>query len=138
MELAIKPKSYKDLLVWQRGMSSVKMVYQLTRDFPPDERFGLFSQRRRAAVSVPSNIAEGQSRRTTGEFIQFISNAEGSLAELETQCIISVDLGFINSAAATPISAAIEELEKMLNGLRQKLATRHSPLTSRHSQATRH
>jgi four helix bundle protein len=125
MELAIKPKSYKDLLVWQRGMSLVKMVYEITTAFPMDERFGLVSQMRRAAVSVPSNIAEGQSRKTTGEFVQFISNAEGSLAELETQTMISVDLRFASPDTAKPIIYAIEELQKMLNGLRQKLDTRH-------------
>jgi four helix bundle protein len=88
MDIATKPKSYKDLLVWQKGLRLVKMVYQLTAEFPTEERFGLISQMRRCAVSVPSNIAEGQSRRTAGEFVQFISHAEGSLAELETQCLI--------------------------------------------------
>lgn len=117
-------KSYKDLLVWQRGLKLVKAVYQLTARFPTDERFGLVSQLRRAAVSVPSNIAEGQSRRTPGEFAQFIGHAEGSLAELETQILISVDLDFSNSHDAKPILLEVEELQRMLNALRQKLATR--------------
>src|SRR6266566_7108238 len=78
-------ENFKDLLVWQKGMSIAKMVYELTRGFPSDERFGLISQMRRAAVSIPSNLAEGQARHTTGEFIQFFSHAEGSLAELKTQ-----------------------------------------------------
>ena len=116
---------YKDLLVWQKGLRLVKIVYRVTQDFPSDERFGLVSQMRRAAVSVPSNIAEGQSRRTPGEFVQFISHAGGSLAELETQTIISVDLGFVTSDNAEPILQAVEELQKMLNSLRQKLVTRH-------------
>src|ERR1700693_6260453 len=76
------------------------MIYGLTKSFPADERFGLVSQMRRAAVSIPSNIAEGQARRTTGEFIQFMSHAEGSLAELETQVIVSVDLGTGNDPSS--------------------------------------
>ncbi len=80
---------------------------------------------RRAAVSVPSNIAEGQSRHAGGEFVQFISHAEGSLAELETQLLIAIDLGFCSQSQAEPLLAQIDELQRMLNGLRQKLATRH-------------
>src|SRR5881409_967472 len=86
-----KLKSYKDLFVWQKSMALVKDIYRLTRIFPQDERFGLLSQLRRAAVSVPSNIAEGQPRHTSGEFVQFVSHAEGSLAELETQLLIAVE-----------------------------------------------
>jgi len=101
------------------------MVYKVTKEFPVDERFGLVSQLRRAAVSIPSNIAEGQSRRTTGEFVQFISHAEGSLAELETQMLISLELGFVSPESAEPVLHTIEELQKMLSSLRHKLATRH-------------
>jgi four helix bundle protein len=82
-----KPEGYEDLIVWQKGMEMVKEVYEITRTFPRDEKFGLVSQMRRAAVSVPSNIAEGQARHSTGEFVQFISHAEGSLAELNTQLL---------------------------------------------------
>jgi four helix bundle protein len=71
-------QNYKDLLVWQKGIALAKTTYNLTKSFAPEERFGLIAQMRRAAVSIPSNIAEGQARRTTGEFVQFISNAEGS------------------------------------------------------------
>ncbi|MGB2639026.1 MAG: four helix bundle protein, partial [Candidatus Acidiferrum sp.] len=87
-----KPKHYKDLLVWQKGMHLAKLVYKLTTRFPSEERYGLTSQMRRAAVSVPSNIAEGQARRGTNEFLQFLSIAEGSLAELDTQLSLSVEL----------------------------------------------
>jgi four helix bundle protein len=80
-----KPQSYRDLLVWQKGTALALEIYRVTQRFPSDERFGLTAQLRRAAVSVPSNIAEGQARRTTGEFIQFLSHAEGSLAEVDTQ-----------------------------------------------------
>src|SRR5437016_2523638 len=113
-------------------MALVKEVYRLTRSFPPNERFGLVSQLRRAAVSVPSNIAEGQSRHTAGEFVQFLSHAEGSLAELETQVLIAVDLDFCRQEEANQALAQIEELQRMPNSLRQKLATRHSPLVTRH------
>lgn len=82
-----KTQNYKDLVVWQKGISLAKATCQLTTKFPGEEKFGLVSQMRRAARSIPSNIAEGQARHTTGEFIQFISHAEGSTAELETQFI---------------------------------------------------
>ncbi|HTU32690.1 MAG TPA: four helix bundle protein, partial [Candidatus Acidoferrum sp.] len=89
-----KVKHYKELKVWQKGMAVSKAVYELTSKFPADERFGLVAQLRRAAVSVPSNIAEGQARHGTREFLQFLSHAGGSLAELETQLLLSVDLGY--------------------------------------------
>jgi four helix bundle protein len=120
-----KPANFKDLLVWQKGIALAKIVYPLTSVFPPDERFGLVSRMRRAAVSVPSNIAEGQARHTTGEFIQFISHAEGSVAELETQMLLSIELGFLQSPAASDALSLLIELRKMLNALRRTLATRH-------------
>jgi len=85
--------SYRDLVVWQKGILLVKEVYKVTGAFPSEEKYGLASQMRRAAVSIPSNIAEGQARRTTGELIQLLSNAEGSRAELDTQFVIAVELG---------------------------------------------
>ena len=119
-----KTKSYKDLLVWQKGIVLVKEIYELTRDFPADEKFGLVSQMRRAAVSIPSNIAEGQARHTTGEFIQFVSHAEGSLAELETQVIISLELKYCTESKARTALDMLMELRKMLNALRRTLVTR--------------
>ena len=115
---------YRDLLVWQKGIALVKEVYLLTRGFPDDERFGLVSQMRRAAVSIPSNIAEGQARHTTGEFVQFISHAEGSLAELDTQVRISTELGICRGtmvAQVATIAQLADELRRMLNSLRRKL-----------------
>ena len=120
----VKTGGYKDLLVWQKGIALVKQVYQLTRSFPDEEKFGLISQMRRAAISIPSNIAEGQARHTTGEFIQFISNAEGSLAELDTQLILAVELNYCENKDAHGASAHIYELRKMLNALRRKLQQR--------------
>ena len=112
------------MLVWQKGIALVKEVYQLTRSFPDEERFGLISQMRRAAVSVPSNIAEGQARHTTGEFIQFISHAEGTLAELETQLFIAVELNYCTAIKARDSFELISELCRMLNSLRRKLQHR--------------
>src|SRR4051794_31863692 len=117
-------RSYKDLVVWQKGIALAKVVYKVTRTFPAEEKFGLIAQMRRAAVSVPSNIAEGQARHTTGEFIQFISHAEGSLAELDTQLILSIELQFCRGGVADPAFELINELRRMLNVLRRKLAAR--------------
>ncbi len=119
-----KAQSYKDLLVWQKGMALAKVIYDLTRNYPSDEKFGLVTQMRRAAVSVPSNIAEGQARHTTGEFIQFISHAEGSLAEIDTQLILSVELDFCGAVIAKPALELINELRRMLNVLRRTLVSR--------------
>ena len=112
-------RSYKDLVVWQKGIALAKLVYQLTKNFPSEEKFGLVAQMRRAAVSVPSNIAEGQARHTTGEFIQFISHAEGSVAELDTQLILSIELKFCCNADAE--LELITALRRMLNALCRKL-----------------
>jgi four helix bundle protein len=117
-----KTRSYKDLVVWQKGVALAKLVYQLTKSFPSEEKFGLVAQMRRAAVSIPSNVAEGQARHTTGEFVQFISHAEGSVAELDTQLILSIELGFCRGADAA--FELIAELRRMLNVLRRKLAAR--------------
>ncbi|MBI1983942.1 MAG: four helix bundle protein [Acidobacteria bacterium] len=114
-------KSYKDLLVWQKGITLVKKIYELTRNFPDAEKFGVVSQMRRAAVSVPSNIAEGQARHTRKEFIQFLSHSEGSVAELETQVILGVELGFCALADTQEITTLTTELSKMLDSLRRRL-----------------
>ena len=128
-----KPRHYKDLLVWQKGMGLARLVYDLTRNFPADERFGLTSQLRRAAVSVPSNIAEGQARHGTGEFLQFLSHAEGSLAEIETQLLLALDLGFCKQASVESPLNEIDQLQKMLVALRRSLSSPRSPLAARHS-----
>jgi four helix bundle protein len=119
-----RTRSYKDLLVWQKGIVLAKLIYQLTNKFPKEEKFGLVAQMRRAAVSIPSNIAEGQARHTTGEFIQFISHAEGSVAELHTQLILSIELQFCSSMGADSAFSLIDEIRRMLNALRRKLAAR--------------
>jgi len=121
----LRADNYTELLVWKQGMALVKETYQITRAFPADEKFGLVSQMRRAAVSIPSNIAEGQARHTTGEFVQFVSHAEGSVAELRTQFLIAVELDYCTKSEAQHAFELMSELRKMLNGLRRKLVTRH-------------
>ncbi len=118
---AREPKGYgyKDLLVWQKGLSLVKRIYQITPNFPDEEKFGLVSQMRRASISIPSNMAEGQARRTTKEFIQFVSPAEGSAAELDTQLTLATQLGYCSGGEEA--LELLSELRKMLNALRRKL-----------------
>ena len=115
-------RNYRDLLVWQKAMSLVEDVYKLTLRFPTDERFGLVAQIRRAAVSIPSNIAEGQARKSTREFVQFISHAEGSLAEVDTQLTLGTRLGFCKTEEVAGIFSRIEEIRKMLMSLRSRLS----------------
>jgi four helix bundle protein len=122
--MATETQSYKDLVVWQKGIALAKLIYQVTATFPPEEKFGLVSQMRRAAVSIPSNIAEGQARHTSGEFIQFISHAEGSAAELETQIILGVELGFCAKGDVIRAYETVDEIRRMLNALRRKIAAR--------------
>jgi four helix bundle protein len=117
----VRARGYRDLLVWQEGMVLAKAVYQLTGNFPKEEKFGLVSQMHREAISIPSNIAEGQARKSTAEFVQFVSTAEGSLAELDTQLQLTLDLGFCLPPQAVQISALLSELKRMLNGLRRTL-----------------
>jgi four helix bundle protein len=118
-----KPRHYKDLKIWQKGMSLVKAVYVLTAKFPAAETYGLTSQMRRAAISVPSNIAEGQARHGTKEFLQFLSHASGSLAELETQLLLSIALGYCSpSDASSIVEGEIAEIQKMVAAIRRKLA----------------
>lgn len=114
-------RGYRDLLVWQKSMALAKRVYLLTGSFPTEEKFGLISQMRRAAVSVPSNIAEGQARKSTAEFVQFICVAEGSLSELDTQLQLSVDLGFSKPSQVAEAFEGLAEIKRMLNGLRRTL-----------------
>jgi four helix bundle protein len=94
MSDTVAARHYKDLLIWQKAMDLASVVYELTGSIPEEERFGLVVQMRRAAVSVASNIAEGQARRGTKEFLLFLSHASGSLAELETQLLLGVKLRF--------------------------------------------
>jgi four helix bundle protein len=108
---------YMDLIGWQKAMDLVTEIYRMTKQFPKEEAFGLTSQLRRAAVSIPSNIAEGQGRLSKGEFRIFLGNARGSLSELETQIIIAKNLEYIGETEATGLLEMASELGRILNGL---------------------
>jgi len=119
-------KSYKDLKVWQKAYQLCITIYKITKHFPQDERYGLTSQIRRAAVSVPSNIAEGYGRKTTPEYIQSLYIAYGSHCELETQIMLSKDLGYIKPDDFRALQKDIEEVERMLKALIKSLQNKHS------------
>ena len=110
-----KMNNHKDLDVWNKSISLVTDIYKLTKDFAKDEIYGLTTQMRSAAVSIPSNIAEGASRNSGKEFIQFLYISLGSASELETQIIISQNLGYLNNF--DNYLSQIESVKKMLNGL---------------------
>ena len=109
-------KSYTELIVWQKSRALTKEIYDLTRPFPKDELFGLTSQMRRAAVSVPSNIAEGCGRQYTADTIRFLFIARGSLFELETQLYLATDLGYLATEALTPLLTLLTDCKKLLQG----------------------
>jgi four helix bundle protein len=115
-------KTHKDLQVWSQSINLVKNIYTITDKFPNSEIYGLTNQIRRAAVSIPSNIAEGAGRNSTKEFLQCLYISVGSLAELETQLILAVEIGYVKQ-----IEGLFEEIvliQKMLNGLIQSLKKR--------------
>jgi four helix bundle protein len=114
-------RSYKDLIVWQKSIALCKLVYLTCESLPKSELYGLASQMKRAAVSVASNIAEGQARQHLGEFRQFLAMANGSLAELDTQRIIAEELGLIDGARNVEVDEAITEIRKMLYALSMKV-----------------
>ena len=116
-----KSRSYRDLNVWKLSIELVKDIYQVTTKFPPVEIYGLTNQLRRAAISIPSNIAEGQGRNSFKEFKQFLAIALGSLAELETQLIISHEIGYLNREDSNKLLAALDNIRKMLKALANRL-----------------
>ena len=115
-------KSYQELLVWQKSMELVTIVYQLTKLLPKEEIYALANQMRRAAVSIPSNIAEGQARNSTKEFVNFLSIARGSNAEVETQLMICVRLKFLTQSQIEMALNLCGEVGKMLNALIGRLS----------------
>jgi len=116
-------RSHRELKVWRRAIALVVLVYRITADFPRSETYGITSQLRRASVSVPANIAEGNARATRKEYAHFVSIARGSLLEAETLLLVSQQLGYIDHATANPVLQEIDELSRML-------WTMHSKLTS--------
>ncbi|HET7570808.1 MAG TPA: four helix bundle protein [Gammaproteobacteria bacterium] len=123
-------RNYRDLEVWVRAMELVKGIYALTSRFPANERYGLTSQIQRAAVSVPSNIAEGHARDSTRDYLRFISIALGSMAEVETQLLLSRDLNLAGETAVHDLLALSERISMMLRKLQISLRER-LPLSSR-------
>ncbi|MBI3624300.1 four helix bundle protein [Candidatus Saccharibacteria bacterium] len=119
-------KSYKDLVVWQKSFTLAKEIYSLTHELPRNEEFGLVSQIRRSAISVPSNIAEGQQRNNRGEYKQFIGVAKGSAAELETQLMLISEIYSIDVKQALTL---LEEVQKMLGSLSRKLSLKPNTYT---------
>ncbi|TGE28417.1 four helix bundle protein [Hymenobacter metallicola] len=116
MEKPVGQHNYKDLRVWQHSRELVKLVYVLTQSFPAEEKFGLTSQMRRAAVAVPSNISEGSGRQHPRDTIQFLVIARGSLYELETQCYLAFDLEFISNAQLQAIEEKIASCIQLVQG----------------------
>jgi len=114
-------KNYKELRVWQKAYQLCIEVYRITKTFPKEEVYGLTSQVRRAAVSVPSNIAEGYGRRTAGEYIQALYVAYGSNCELETQILLSGDLGFIKGEHLDKLQKGLGDVERLLKALIKSL-----------------
>jgi four helix bundle protein len=110
-------KSYKDLIAWRKSMELVKSVYRLTSRYPGDERFGLVAQTRRAAVSMPPNVAEGYGRRTRADYVRFLDIARGSADELETQILAAMSLGFAPGADWQNALDGVNEVQRILRGL---------------------
>jgi four helix bundle protein len=117
----MKVKNYQELIAWQKAMDLVIEVYTISRAFPREEIYGLTSQLRRAAVSVPSNIAEGQGRRTTADFLRYLSISYGSLREVETQTIIATRLGYLTDRRSQVVLNLAAQVGRLLNGLMASL-----------------
>ncbi|MDH5596727.1 MAG: four helix bundle protein [Candidatus Peregrinibacteria bacterium] len=121
---------YKKLQIWQKSMLLTQQVYKDSQVFPKEEMYGLTSQIRRSAISVPSNIAEGSQRRSDKEFASFILIAKGSLAELETQLLLAETFSYLNNEKLSVLLEMIDELDRMLFAFGKKLTANRSPLTA--------
>jgi four helix bundle protein len=117
-------RSYRELVAWRKAMKFVVAIYEATQTFPSEERYGLTNQLRRAAVSVPSNIAEGQARFSQKEFHHFLSIARGSMAEIETQLFLAKDLQYLSASKSAMLLATADELGRILNGLIASIKSR--------------
>ena len=118
-------KNYKELNVWQKSYELCLKIYQITAKFPNEERYGLTSQIRRSVVSIPSNIAEGYGRKTTLDYIRMLYISYGSVCELETQILLTGDLGFIDKGELDTARKDIAEIERMLKALIKALENKH-------------
>jgi len=112
-----KCTDFKDLIVWKKSYELTLLIYKITKEFPKAEIYGITSQMRRSAISIPSNIAEGYRRQHTGEYLQFLSIAFGSCSELETQILLARDIGFLGENNFTSVHELCLEISKMLNSL---------------------
>ncbi|MCR4965696.1 MAG: four helix bundle protein [Bacteroidales bacterium] len=117
----MKIQSYKELIVWQKAMDMVANVYKLTQDLPKEELFALTSQIRRAAISVPSNIAEGYGRQSKKEYLHFLSVANGSVCEIETQLLLCAKIGYLSEESIKETLQTLSEIGKMIFSIRQKI-----------------
>jgi len=128
-------RSHKDLILWQKAMDLAVQIHLLARRLPKFETFGLASQIRRAAVSIPSNVAEGAARHTTREFLQFLYIARGSCSELEAQLTLTAQLGYAPQADVAPVLARCDEVGRLLNAvitaLHRRIAERSAPTANR-------
>ncbi len=115
-------RSHRDLVAWQKAMDLVVTIYNVGKTFPKEELFALTNQMRRAAVSVPANIAEGQGRRSKGEFRQFLGNARGSLLELDTHLELAFRLGYLDAEQYDGVQNQLQEVGRIVNGLLRSLA----------------
>ena len=120
-------ETHKDLRVWHQSIELVMTIYMMTKTFPKEELFGLVSQMRRAIVSVPSNIAEGYARGTDREKLHFLRISSGSMAEVETQLLLSLNLGYINQESYDELSETITSVWKQLNALISSIKKKLSP-----------
>lgn len=123
MAISGQIKSHRDLIAWQKAMDLVESIYRATKGFPRDETYGLSSQMRRAAVSIPANIAEGQGRRQKGEYRQFLGIARGSLLELDTHLELALRLGYLNKQQYGVLLGQVQEVGRLVNGLLRSLST---------------
>ena len=119
-------KTYKDLLVWQKSMGLVTEIYKVSKSFPKEEVYGLTSQMRRCAVSIPSNMAEGYGRNSTSDYIRFLRIAAGALHELQTQMEISLNLCYFNKSTFDKLYESSREIERMLSSLTRKLSDKRA------------
>jgi len=120
-------KNFKDLLVWQKGYQLCLVLYRITKDFPGEEKYGLISQMRRAAISIPSNISEGYGRKTIPDYVRCLYIAYGSTCELETETLLSGDLDYLNNDEQTALLEKIREVERMLMALIKSLENKNTP-----------
>jgi len=118
-------KNYKELKVWQASYKTCLHIYKVTKQFPKEEMYGLTSQIRRSAVSIPSNIAEGYDRKTTLEYVRFLYIADGSVCELETQTMICGDLGYVRKEKLDQLKKEIGDVERMLKAMVNSLENKH-------------